>query len=210
MKLDKKQIPQLIVLGLLVLGCIGYVSFTVLKPPAIDPVPPQGKAVAKSEAFAKAKKAAAQSVVMMPTATFPDLSAPIPRRDPFAVQTLENTGTPPTKPADANVTHVAEKTARTASTKVPPLIPIGNFNTSSSLSVVPSVESRDPNFVLTGVIRGAENVAIIRVGEERHVVKQGQYIDGTYRVVSVSDDGAVLACGNRRIYLRLGGVRNAS
>ena len=34
MKLDKKQIPQLVVLGLLLLICIGYVSFKFMKPPA--------------------------------------------------------------------------------------------------------------------------------------------------------------------------------
>lgn len=212
MKLDKKQIPQLVVLGLLVLGCIGYVSFTVLKPPAVEMIPPEAKEAGKSSAFAKAKeKVQPEAIVIMPTATFPDLGASIPRRDPFAVQALPNSSEPPTKPTNFRAARMAETTAGSASSKVPPLIPIGNFNTSSNLSVVPSVENQDPNFVLTGVIRGVDNVAIIRVGDsERHIVKQGQFIDGSYRVLSVSEDGAVLACGNRRIHLRLGGVRNAS
>jgi hypothetical protein len=94
--------------------------------------------------------------------------------------------------------------------KVPPMIPqIGVLP--PNLTVVKSTQTEDPDFVLTGVIRGWENVAIIRVGDsERHVVKQGQFIDGHYRVLAVTSDGAVLACGSRRIRLKLGGVRNAS
>ena len=43
MKLDKKQIPQLVALGLLVLACVGYVSFTLVKPSAPAAQPGSGK-----------------------------------------------------------------------------------------------------------------------------------------------------------------------
>lgn len=206
MKLDKKQIPQMVVLGVLVLACIGYVSFTVMKPPATESAPPP-KPVAKADVSAKLAAAAAQSDFEAPVGTFPGLSAPIARRDPFTVQSLGIA-----KPKPEALKPISAATVRKAgATKLPPLIPMGNFSAASTptLTAVPTFQ--DPDFVLTGVIRGAENVAIIRVGDRgRHVVKQGQSIEGRYRVLSVSEDGAVLACGNRRIHLKLGGVRNAS
>jgi hypothetical protein len=209
MKLDKKQVPQFVVLGLLVLACIGYASFTVFKPPAVELKPPAPKEPDKSGAGIAVVRLTAQPV--QSTAAFPDLSTPIARRDPFTVQTLSSSDTTnPDKQANVKPVAKAEQVAKIASTKVPPLIPqMGAF--AGNLSVQPSVQNEDPDFVLTGVIRGWENVAIIRVGgSERHVVKQGQFINGRYQVLFVTSDGAVLACGNRRIHLKLGGVRNAS
>lgn len=207
MKLDKKQIPQLVVFGLLVLICIGYVSFKVVKPPATGPAPAE-KQSAKANIPGNAL-VQVQAQPVLSTTTFPDLGAPIPRRDPFTVQNLEAVGEPqPGKPADLNITPIAQSAVKAASGRVPPLIPMGSF---ANVSVVPSAENQDPNFVLTGVICGIENVAIIRVGNsQRHVVKQGQFIDGRYRVLSVTQDGVVLASKDRRIHLKLGGVPNAS
>ncbi len=216
MKLDKKQVPQLIVLGLLVLMCIGYVSFTVFKKPATESAPP---AKADSTNTPKATVRVASEPIPV-TGTFPDLNAPIPRRDPFTVQHLGSE-----HPAPPVVQPIVNKPTATAhpfhapAIKVPPLIPVGSFSQSptrgsasmAGLEVVPSIAERDPDFVLTGVIRGAENVAVIRVGNlERHVVMQGQTIDGRYKVLTVTEDGVVLGCKDRRIHLKLGGVRNAS
>lgn len=214
MKLDKKQLPQLVVLGLLVLLCIGYMSFTVLKPPATEPPPP-----AKSAQASAAKALVHVAAEPIPvTGAFPDLSAPIPRRDPFTIQTLDTPAEVQLpKPISPKATAVITSVVRAASSRVPPLMPIGSFSPGhglgpvSGLSVVPSVENQDPDFVLTGVIRGIDNVAIIRVGgSERHVVMQGQTINGRYRVLYVSQDGVVLGCKDRRIHLKLGGVPNAS
>jgi hypothetical protein len=209
MKLDKKQIPQFVVLGLLVVVCIGYVSFTVFKPPAIELKPPAPKQPDKANAAIAVIRLTAQPI--QSTAAFPDLSTPIARRDPFTVQNLPSPdATDPDKRADLKPISAAQHAIKSASAKVPPLIPpIGSFT--PNLSVLPSVQNQDPDFVLTGVIRGRENVAIIRAGDsERHVVKQGQFINGRYQVLVVTSDGVVLACGNRRIHLKLGGVRNAS
>lgn len=215
MKLDKKQIPQLIVLGLLVLLCIGYVSFTVFKKPAAKP----GSQASSATTDAKASVRIASEPIPV-TGTFPNLNAPIPRRDPFTAQRLDS------ESSDGETAKPIVKKPLTAShafkaspEKVPPLIPVGNFNHGSThgsalvaqLAVAPVIAEQDPDFILTGVIRGAENVAVIRVGDsEKHVVMQGQTIDGRYKVLSVDEDGVVLGCNNRRIHLKLGGVRNAS
>jgi hypothetical protein len=209
MKLDKKQVPQLVVLGLLVLACIGYASFTVFKPPAVELKPPAPKEPDKARASIAVVRLTAQPI--QPTAEFPDLSTPIARRDPFTVQALPSSDTTnPDRQANIRLTTEARKAIKSAMSKVPPLIPpMGSFT--PNLSVLPSAQNQDPGFVLTGVIRGWENVAIIQVGDsERHVVKQGQFINGRYQVLVVTSDGVVLACGNRRIHLKLGGVRNAS
>lgn len=203
MKLDKKQIPQLAVLGVLVLGCIGYVSFTLAKPPVKAAKP----AATKTQA-AVAEVTAEEKISQ--SGTFPDLSSPLPRRDPFVVQSLGNAPTT-SQPALQPMVRTTVLSKRDFG-KVPPLLPFSNGSPGATpkLTVVPIVES-DPAFSLTGVIRGEPNVAIIRVGtSERHIVAEGQVIDGRYRVLSVSDDGAVLACKDRRIHLKLGGVRNAS
>lgn len=205
MKLDKKQIPQLAILGVLVLGCIGYVSFTLAKPPASAPKPD----ASKTDAAVVAELTTQPQT--MQVGTFPDLSTPIARRDPFVVQYA------PVDPAAVRPEAVPQQTQRMTPLpktmgSVPPLFPFGNTGGGSTpqLTAVPIVEP-DPAFALTGVIRGEKNVAIIRVGaDERYIVSEGQIIGGRYRVLSVTEDGAVLACKDRRIHLRLGGVRNAS
>ena len=205
MKLDKKQIPQLVILGLLVLGCIGYVSFTLAKPPA----------QAKKPAEAKPETAAVAEVTtqarLMQIGTFPNLTSPVARRDPFVVQPLSTesveSATEPTPQPVAKMPSFPKGFG-----KVPPLFPFGGASSmgpAPRITVIPNVEP-DPAFALTGVIRGETNVAIIRVDSERHIVSEGQMINGRYRVLSVTEDGAVLAYKDRRIHLRLGGVRNAS
>lgn len=199
MKLDKKQIPQLIVLGILVLVCIGYVSFTVLKAP---PVALKQNQPDNSGGTAVVHLAARP---IQSTSAFPDLNTPVARRDPFTVQAVPNSAKDDFEEQKPSV--AANKAAMS---KVSPMIPpMSTF--ASSIEVQPSEQRQTPYFVLTGVIRGAENVAIIRTdNSERYVVKQGQFINGRYKVLSVTADGVVLACGSHRIQLKLGGVQNAS
>lgn len=209
MKLEKNQIPQVVVLGLLVLVCIGYVSFTVLKPPAVELKPPPPKQPDKSVSGMAVVRLTSQQ--LQPTPGFPDLSTPVARRDPFTVQPLPGSGQADNVEKQAIAAPKPEiRQVRSAAAKVPPLIPV--IGPLADFSIQPAARDQDPDFVLTGVIRGYYgNVAIIRVGDsERHVVKQGQFINGRYQVLTVTSDGAVLACGSRLIHLKLGGVRNAS
>ncbi len=182
MKLDKKQAPQLVVLGVLVLACIGYVSFTVFKPPAVEIKPPAPKQEEKSGAAGAVVRLAAQPI--QSTAAFPDLSTPLAKRDPFTMQNLPESESAAAKQANPTPAPRAVPPIDIAMSKVPPLIPpIGTI--SENLSVLPSMGNQDPDFLLTGVIRGRYgNVAIIRVNDsERHVVKQGQFINGRYQVL---------------------------
>ena len=200
MKIDKKQLPQLIILGVLVVGFVGYLSFSVFKPKASAPPPEQNTTVSTGPA---AEQPGIDQVAA--AGVFPDLAGAETRRDPFAPQIAESQPTPASRPnASMPRTHVSNLTSG-----LPTLNPFKEGAGASGAPILPVAEN-DPEFVITGVIRGAENVAIIRVGEgERHVIKQGQLIDGRFKVLRVSDDGAVLAYKNRRIHLKLGGAKNA-
>ena len=93
---------------------------------------------------------------------------------------------------------------------IPPIGP-GPSNTQTQAAGPPKpVEEPFPPFVLTGIITGRTNVAIIRLGEGRYIVREGQLISGTYEVVSVSQEGVLLSRDGRSVFLKLGGQGNAS
>lgn len=203
MKVDKKQLPQLIILGVLVVICVGYLSFSVLSPKNAGHKPAPAKATAPNAAAAAEEQG---GETLVPVGIFPDLTAAAARRDPFTPQIGDSSKTP----VKIATTNLPKTRVSSLTNELSPVNPFKNSAGGTGSQLLP-VEEKDPEFVITGVIRGAENVAIIRVGEGgRHVVKQGQLIDGRYKVLRVSDDGAVLAYKNRRIHLKLGGVKNAS
>ncbi|MCE5313633.1 MAG: hypothetical protein ABFD49_01430 [Armatimonadota bacterium] len=215
MKPDNKQIPQLIVLGVLVLICIGYVSFKVISPGAKPKAP---AAQSQSETAQSDDKAAsddsAVKAVTSPTGIFPDLASMPARRDPFTpVGSLDQNEEKPAKVA-VKTEHTRARIVSNLRARVPRIEanPFNPFSGSggksvSSGQVQVQVQEEEPLFTLTGVIRGDSNVAIIRSGEGgRYIAKQGQLIDGRYRIESVSDDGATLVYKNRRIHVKLGGV----
>lgn len=220
MKPDKKQLPQLIVLGILVVICIGYVSFKVVLPSKTD----KKAAVKLSEEDKKINENVVEtfkklSDMEMPVTTFPNLVVQPNRRDPFKPQLdkILDEVAPRIKTANRVITP-PKGLFSSSNIKMPPM-DIGNvglFNPQRSGPTVirPEVSIQpepEPQFSLTGVIEGNQNVAIIRGGDNsRYVVKEGQLIEGRYRVREITQDGATLVNGNRTIYLKLGGAKNAS
>lgn len=218
MKPDKQQVPQLIVLGVLVLFCIGYVSFKVLSPSSQKPPAPVNKAIHKADSSSTSSESKDAEASNIPIGTFPDLTVAQPRRDPFApvisggtnnVELPKPVAEP--RPTPAPVRVVSNPTQRIPRIEANPFNPFSRTTSKPIQTEQIQVQEQDPEFTLTGVIRGERNVAIIRSGESgRYVVKQGQLIDGRYKVESVSDDGATLVYKGRRIHVKLGGVKNAS
>lgn len=229
MQPDKKQNVQLVVLGVLVVAFVGFLSFNFLAPKKSAPkTQPAAKATATAQQRAdEAKEDAADdgTEITLDSAVagvFPDLLSTPARRDPFLPQKLpgaeletQANRTPRPQPQPRPQPFGPNPFANVPKISVPPVNP---FKTSSpqvtKLPAATEQHSDQPVFVLTGVVRGVENVAIIRTGEKgdegRYVVKQGQLIEGRYRVLYVTPEGVVLADKNRRIYVRLGGVKNAS
>jgi len=229
MQPDKKQNVQLVVLGVLVVAFVGFLSFNFLAPKkSVPKTQPAAKAIATDQhrADEASEGSADDAAEITPDSAvagvFPDLLRIPARRDPFLPQKLPSTEpenrenrAPRLRPQLQTRPLVANPFANVPRISVPPVNPFGAANRNSG-TLPAATEQRDdqPVFVLTGVVRGVENVAIIRTGEKgdegRYVVKQGQLIEGRYRVLYVTPEAVVLADKNRRIYVRLGGAKNAS
>jgi len=227
MKPDKKQVPQLIVLGLLTVAFIGFLSFNFLAPKTekkletttASVTSPNNKQDDKADADTQATATVAPESQVL--GVFPDLAAIPARRDPFAPQKL---GEPVSEVASTAIRRNAapkptsfirpsQGLGRVPSLSIPPMNPynIGSDNSGRLPRVSVAAAEQDPQFTLTGVIRGDGNVVILRTSDNgRYVLKQGQLIDGRYRVLYVTSDSVVLAYKNRRIHVRLGGAKNAS
>jgi xanthosine utilization system XapX-like protein len=224
---DKKQVTQVVILVALVAVFVGYgiVKFAGSKPKAAQTpattatkqagVASQGQSADGAANESATDTASQASVVEQPCAV-------------EAVVTTDNTRDPfaPSMVAASNF-HIppAPRIWKTASRRTdPPVIPnVGllPMGVGPSQSVEPGPTAVDqakpatapvpfPEFVLTGVITGRENVGIIRLGESRYIVKEGQRIDGIYRVVSVSQEGVLVTRDSRSVFLKLGGEGNAS
>jgi len=210
MKLDKKQAPRLIALGVILVACIGFVAFQLNGGNAIPPAPVK-RAGAVNGADASS---AANPVTGQGDAAATQTGAQLVRRDPFQPVPLpiDPATIPPPEPNQQSAAKQPSHRQQFRTTNVPPLGVVLPTGSNSTLGIKPVVEEdKDPSFVLTGIVRGAQNVAIIRVGESgRYVVKPGQLVEGRYLVLSVTDDSATLTYKGRRIEIRLGGVKNAS
>jgi hypothetical protein len=223
MQPDKKQTIQLVVLGLLVVVFVGYLSFEFLAPKGQATPPDSTSGNAGDCKSAKSVRASDEETAepdQVAIGVFPDLTSVPSRRDPFMPQKLgdlevaesiaiqQRSQYRPKLP-----TFAKNLFSKVPAITVPPVNPFAQ-NTRvevPSRSTAIAQPEDNPEFVLTGVVRGEENVAIIRSRENgRYVVKQGQFIDGRYKVLYVTPDGVVLADGHRRIHVKLGGVKNAS
>jgi len=211
MKPDSKQVPQLVVLGILVLVCVGYVSFQVMCPGTKKHVPADQKASQTNRSSAS-QASAFVSPELGAHSIFPNLGAFPERRDPFTPQRLpgtitsESTSTSVSKPQSAPSTSIAPL-GRLPKIDVRPFNPFSQAPETNPTARQSVGAEQETKFILTGVVRGAQNVAILRTGEGgRYVVKQGQLINGRYRVILVTDSAVLLGDGNRRIYVKLGGV----
>lgn len=207
---DNKRLHQFIIVGVLLAFCIGYVTMkmTARKPEAAKPAP-----------VAQAAKPADIGQGPSQTSDKPSDSKPadtavavaavdniaVNRRDPFA----------PTMDTSIKIASALPQRSGSLPPFMPdigPLPPIGaggQTGTGQQQAQKP-VEEPFPPFVLTGVITGQTNVAIVRLGEGRYIVKEGQKINGIYEVVTVSQDGVLITRDGRSVFLKLGGNGNAS
>lgn len=206
----KSQVPQMIILGIMVAMCAGYVvvKMTAKKPtpapaaPAAQAQSAPSKAAAQTTTGSESKEAqTVEGKTVVATAAVMPQAA---RRDPFAPAIVATTMSCPPPPGPSNRMKIAKMDM------LPPWIPpIGTGNSGTAGTAAP-VEEAFPDFQVTGVITGRTNVAIVRLGEDKFIIREGQTISGKYRVVTVSQDGVLISHDGRSVFLKLGGEVNAS
>ncbi len=223
MKTEKKQTVQLAVLGVLVVGCVGYLSFSLIAPkqPAKHTDHKAAKAAKADDSEARSANDTSEPEAAVSPASqgwelYPDLASVPARRDPFIRQNLGSAEmaasvSQPPKSVPKLLPKINNSMARVPSIELKPINPFDKETpVVSAQPVTQEKPEPDEQITVTGVIRGESNVAIVRIGNSgRHVVREGQTIDGRYHVVSVTGDGAVLVYKNRHIPVKLGGVKNA-
>ncbi len=198
---DKKQKIQIAVLAVLILACLAYGGMVFMGKKSTAP-PPQ----AQTEQSTQPKTSE---------------TVPIPNKTVFSAAVAETPAQAQGNPRDPFMPMMqtmvtpapSTSTRRFNNTPVPPIgvtIPLGAGGGDGSSANQTSVAESFPQFQLTGVITGQTNVAIIRLGESRYIVKEGQKIDGQYEVTSVSQEGVLLSRGGRSVFLKLGGDGNAN
>jgi hypothetical protein len=228
---DKKSLPQMIILGALVAVLVGYFAVTFMGSKS-KPSPAKTTAQKKEEPAAQKQAAqncgdqAGQEETAKSEADIIATEVSIPasvRRDPFAPTMDIRTKMPNIiVPHKTNTTRVAMNSGdlRPIIPNIGPLPPFGTGptpvhnqgnNLAGNIEQTARIEEpTTPKFMLTGIITGRTNVAIIRLGEGRFICKEGQTINGSYKVVSVSQDGVLLSRDGRSVFLKLGGEGNAS
>ncbi len=220
MKLEKKQTAQLAVLGVLVVGCVGYLSFKVVAPkePGKPAATEAGDKTVETEQNTVGEPEATVAPAPQGWSVYPDLASTPGRRDPFIAQSLPFDQAMASAVRQPKYVPKLLGTVNNSMARVPPI----NLNTQNpfrleSATSEPLVAQEQPEpeekIAVTGVVRGDKNVAIVRIGQTgRHVVREGQTIDGRYYLASVTGDGAVLVdkdMNNKHIPVKLGGAKNA-
>lgn len=214
MKVDKADMPKIIVLGVLVAVFIGWGAYSMIGRRAAASSPPPAQSVreaAESDSAAKPKTPPAPKVEPakpVQVAATP-AAQPQPTKDPFTPRVSD---APVIAGALPRIPMIPRNSNLAMLPPFKPGISVRPIDDGGSCGITPfgAAPALDPQFVLTGVINGATNVAIIRAGDERHIVREGQYINGKYLVKSIGHDRVVLTTGTRSINLRLGGASNAS
>lgn len=213
MTLEQRRAIGLAVLGVVVVASVAYISFSVTLPKTTT-----------AKTANKASKDRAQSDKPMgdtAIASAAELSTehpPLPRRDPFALQPLPGAQletAEASQPRRVTTTRVKsdfpEASSRLPAIDVKPINPFA-ANAQSPPSDTKALNPEpEEELIVTGVVRGESNVAIVRIGATgRHVVREGQVIDGRYRVASINTDRVVFIYDNRPIAIKVGGNKDVA
>lgn len=213
-KLDQKQKIQVVVLGALAAVMFGTFIFRM-----IQVTPAAAKTQTASTDQTSTTSASSSKTKFTATAADDALVADAPpptstMRDPFvpafadqsAIQAYQKS-VDPAKPA-------AQQTSGSWNKMVPPLVaPLprpGDLSMPASLTVAPLPKPvaqtvADPTWTVTGVVDGDDGrMAILRSGDSRRMVRMGDMVDDTYRVVDVDEGHVTLAHGKSKFKLDVG------
>ncbi len=205
-KLDRKQLQQVIVLGVLFLAAVGYAAYQMLF---------AGSTGASTKSSATTASAQSAKEAEQQTTAPPWLSSSEPARDPFVIP-----------PQFDNLKQSQVQNSRHASPRVAtspnigalppmPVVPVsaGTGSPSTSANAQPAPEPQpepEPSIAVTGVVLGEYPVAILRSenGGQR-IAQPGNQLEGGYVLRTVSREGIVLEKDGKIVTLRPGGNPNA-
>lgn len=208
-KLSRKQLQQVIILGVLFMAAAGYAVYQLMFTGTT-------RATTRSSAQTSSVQQE-QATEQQQTTTIPDwLSTSGPARDPFVIPSqFDNL-------ASSRVQQNTRPQSRVASlpnaSALPPM-PItpaagAPYNTPEpSLREQASSETQQeqlPTIAVTGVVIGERPLALVRVGGgNQRIVMPGHQMEGGYVLRTVSREGIVLEKDGNAITLRPGGNLNA-
>lgn len=220
-KLDPKQKKQFIFLSALAVLAFGVFAFRMIRP-----TPAAAGSAAQAKPSAPTRVAAASSP-MAENAGTSDAAPPSPdMRDPFvpgitdpaalkAYQTTQKSEDSPAPVNPAPPQRVPETNDATP-VSIPAAAPLpGPQDASDSVPTVRETTAAtqplpvapvSPHWTVTGVLQsGEEQVAILRNGEQRRIVRTGDLVDSQYRIAQVTRDSVILQHGAAQFTLPLGG-----
>ncbi|MCW3058981.1 MAG: hypothetical protein JWQ02_802 [Capsulimonas sp.] len=224
-KIDKKQLPQLIALIVLSVGVFGFFIFRMIVP---TPAAAQAPKTAKSSETEAAKKVAVAITDAGEIAPAPAPSALM--RDPFlpgvadtaaleAYQKARTVATPTPSSAPRRFTNRRMGTASlTALSPMPvpqvsPLPNMGALPGPGQISAAPTVipaPAAPVTWTVTGVMGGDGGVAILRDGDKRRIVRQGDQLEGGLRIHHIARGAVILERDGQTYRLPLGGAKDAA
>ena len=216
---DKKQLPQIAVLGTLSVGLFGYFAWKMITPPPIQAatVPTSSHAI-KSKTSAMAQADQSDPLAMM------DAAAPTSTmRDPF-IALVTNASAAQAAAAAAIPGDLSSQHGRMISgPKTGPLLPLSGISPLPPTNrIEPTLgqqqagqsallnEADKPQWTVTGIVTGGDfgsHMAILRQGNSRRFVMLGEMVDDTYRLIGVDRNGVELQRGSQQFRIPLGAAR---
>jgi len=205
-KLDRKQMQQVAVLGILFLAAIGYAAYQLFFAGTTGASTKSPSATATEQ----------QAKNVEPQTTAPAwLNTSEPARDPFVVPPqFDNLRQNRVQTSRQTPTRVASAPNVSALPPMPVMPVSGNtVGTPSSAESQPAPASQpeaEPNITVTGAVVGEHPVAILRSeGGNQRIVQPGYQLEGGYLLRTVSREGIILEKDGKTVTLRPGGNPNA-
>jgi hypothetical protein len=212
-KLDPKQVPQVIILGVVSLGVLGYAGYSIAFGGPKRPAPTGDAATSTVSSPAPTVAATSAAVdgaeVKVAKGGAPELTLPSQfNPDPFK----SSAKTPPVMHVPAvGVTSkpVAKATALQGSAPVIPGVGKGSLLVPAPAPpFVPPPKPEKPDVRVTGTsMVDGMNLALLEVGQDHRVVQVGDLVAKGYRVKKINLDG-VLFANKKESFFRHVGVKD--
>ncbi|MHB1000602.1 MAG: hypothetical protein ACYC27_15285 [Armatimonadota bacterium] len=199
MKINDNEKVKFIILSCLIVAVLAFGIFRAVNMNK-KPVPQKNDTAAIESSSDKVSNDLAESDDMIMLARNYSQKA----RDPFAPQMAVPSDTAKPQPSrPGNMFGNMKPLIPSGIGSVPPF-PFPNINIAPTQQAV--APELPPNLKLVGVVEGNNKIAVIHGDNNtRHIVKEGQSIDGKYIVKSISRTGVRIESNRKIIVLKLGG-----